>query len=200
MHWIYVLECENNIIYVGETKKLYSRLYQHMNKRGSKHTSENVPKSLIGLYKVHTNYNYLNYCREIIDVDVLDKKKVKDCLDHFNMIEWNNKDWARKIEDFITEKMLMFNENVYGGKYVNSNKMELERQHSDFELNKIPLCNCKLPAEIRLVKNNKYYKLYFTCSLKNIWSNMRNELKCINIQFPCNFYEELLDDLEYRMI
>jgi hypothetical protein len=53
------------------------------------------------------------------------------------MIEWNNKDWARKIEDFITEKMLMFNENVYGGKYVNSNKMELERQHSDFELNKI---------------------------------------------------------------
>jgi predicted GIY-YIG superfamily endonuclease len=44
MHWIYVLECENNIIYVGETKKLYSRLYQHMNKRGSKHTSENVPK------------------------------------------------------------------------------------------------------------------------------------------------------------
>ena len=200
MHWIYVLECENNIIYVGETKKLYSRLYQHMNKRGSKHTSENVPKSLIGLYKVHTNYNYLNYCREIIDDDVLNKKNVQNCLEHFNMIEWNNKDWARKIEDFITEKLLISNENVYGGKYVNLNKMELERQHSDTELSKTPLCNCKLPAEIRLVKNNKYYKLYFTCSLKNVWPNMRNELKCINIQSPCNFYKELLDDLEHRMI
>jgi predicted GIY-YIG superfamily endonuclease len=199
MHWIYVLKCENDIIYVGETKKLYSRLHQHMNKRGSKHTTENTPKALIGLYKVHTNYNFFHYCREI-ESNISDEFSIKNCLENFNVIEWNNKDWARKIEDFITERLLMCNKNVYGGKYVNSNRMELDRQHTNSELSKTPLCHCQIPAEIKLVKHNKYYKLYFTCSLKNVWSNMRDEINCVDINPSCNYYKELLDDLEYRMI
>ena len=32
MHWVYVLKCANNIIYVGETKRLYRRLNEHCNK------------------------------------------------------------------------------------------------------------------------------------------------------------------------
>ena len=66
MHWVYIINCENNIIYVGETKNLYSRLHQHTNNKGSKHTIENKPQSLSGLYKVQGHYRLLLYNREII--------------------------------------------------------------------------------------------------------------------------------------
>ena len=53
MHWIYVIECENNIIYVGETYRLFSRLKEHCKKHTGSVTTHSVdPKKLIGLFRL----------------------------------------------------------------------------------------------------------------------------------------------------
>ena len=44
MYWIYVLEFENNLIYVGQTNRLYKRLSDHSNGRASSNTTNNKPK------------------------------------------------------------------------------------------------------------------------------------------------------------
>lgn len=199
MHWVYIINCENNIIYVGETKNLYSRLHQHTNNKGSKHTIENKPQSLSGLYKVQGHYRLLLYNREI-EKENPDLNKMKELLESFDETVWINKDWALALENFLTEYLLHNNLHVYGGKYVNDNKFTLSRHYDVEELKKVPLCNCGLPAEIRCVKNNKYYKLYFTCCIKNVWSSMRNDFKVLNINEPCNYYWEYMEGIEYRLI
>jgi len=61
MHWVYVLKCANNIIYVGETKRLYRRLNEHCNKdSGSCTTHDFYPQSLICLYKVEDDCSTIN--------------------------------------------------------------------------------------------------------------------------------------------
>ena len=35
MHWIYILRCNDNVIYIGETTRLYKRLMEHKNGEGS---------------------------------------------------------------------------------------------------------------------------------------------------------------------
>lgn len=200
MHWIYIIKCNNDKAYVGETKNLFSRLNQHISNRGSKHTIENKPEAICGLYKVHSNYRFLMYCREIENENP-NKEKIQHILDTFNDVEWNNKDWARKIEDFMTENLLQYNDiDVNGGKYVNDNKHDIHKQFSVKELNIVPLCKCGFPAEIKMVKNSKYYKLYFTCCLKNVWSGMRTDYKKIEIYPCCSFYQEFIEGLEYRII
>ncbi len=199
MHWIYIIKCENDIIYIGETKNLYKRLNQHKNNNGSKHTIENKPIQLIGIYKVHSQYRFLLYCREI-EKEKPNIKNILKILNSFNEIEWNNKDWARMIEDYICEYLLYKNFNVFGGKYINDNKNNINKQFDVEELIKVPLCKCNIPCKIECVKNSKYYKLYFTCSAKNIWNSMRSDYKNLELNKGCNFYIEYMDGIEYRLI
>ena len=55
VHWVYVLECEDDYIYVGETTRLFSRFQEHITHRGGKNTLSHTPRKLIGLYKVNGN-------------------------------------------------------------------------------------------------------------------------------------------------
>lgn len=199
MHWIYILNCENEIGYVGETKNLYSRLNQHVNGKGSKHTVQNKPISLCGLYKVHTYFRYLSFCKEC-ESDSPRKDYISDLLDEFNTLEWNNKDWARHVEDFMTEVLMQYNDiTTYGGKYVNDNREELEKTFSVAELNRVPLCDCGFPCEIKISTMPKYIKLYFVCSMKNVWHGMRKDYQRVEMETPCGFYQECMDHIQYRL-
>ena len=74
MQWVYILRCEKKVIYVGETKNLYSRMFQHTS-GGCSTTKKYRPLELIGLYKVTSNYNFLKYIKEIYNDDIeLDDK------------------------------------------------------------------------------------------------------------------------------
>lgn len=71
-HWIYVLNDDiTNMIYIGETKRLYTRLRDHANKNGANVTKEMEDMKLIALYKVDLNMefekldNYLDLENEI---------------------------------------------------------------------------------------------------------------------------------------
>jgi predicted GIY-YIG superfamily endonuclease len=65
VHWVYILECDDKIIYVGETIHLYKRLGQHIGGKGGKNTHAHIPKRLIGLYKVNDNQSFDQYRSDI---------------------------------------------------------------------------------------------------------------------------------------
>lgn len=200
MHWIYVIKCNDDRIYVGETKRLFSRLYQHENNKGSKHTTQFKPASILGLYIVGVNYKFFEYVREIENDGNIDT--LKKIIKNANECVWNNKKFALETENFITECILSTNENTFGGKYVNDNRFKL-LESIDIDkkrfLENRPVCKCGLPTEIKITKPGKYYKIYYVCSKKNIWENMRERFKHLNIPKCCDFYCEYLDDLEYRV-
>ena len=74
-NWVYVLSCENGVIYVGETERLFKRLAEHCNKKGSKVTQKNKPLSLLSLYKVSENFDK----EEFHNVDI---KKLNTSLEY----------------------------------------------------------------------------------------------------------------------
>jgi len=122
MLWIYILRCEGNIIYVGETKNLYSRMYQHIN-GGCATTKKYKALELLGLYKVTVNYNFLMYIREIYNYMVVLDKKIENMREYlFNMDNYSLcRDHSLCVENFITEKMMddsVFSDShkVYGGR------------------------------------------------------------------------------------
>jgi len=200
MHWVYVIKCSDEIIYIGETKKLFSRLYQHETNKGSKHTCKYKPQTIIALYIVGVNYNFFQYLNELHGSKNI--ANLKDFLKNANNCVYNNKNYALEIENFLTECNLSTYENTFGGKYVNENKFKLINQMDEKRkkiVNSRPFCFCNLPAEIRIVKQNKYYKIFYTCCRKNIWDKMRLRFEHLNIPKCCSFYSEYLDDIDYRV-
>lgn len=184
MHWIYILRCDNNIIYIGETTRLYKRLIEHKNREGSNTTSKYKPYKLMGIYKL-TNLSL-----------TFDYPIIKDMYDKEFFYE--NKDWALELENQIT---LMYMKsmntkwmNVYGGKYHNgyrpsknpSNNIKLLR----------PYCCCNLPADINIYNNKKYWR----CCKKNSWDGLndflKNTLNFPSIE-PCKYYKEYKENEEY---
>jgi len=81
-NWVYVLSCENGVIYVGETERLFKRLSEHCNKKGSKVTQKNKPLRLLSLYKVSENFDK----EEFHNVDI---KKLNTSLEYniFRLME-----------------------------------------------------------------------------------------------------------------
>ena len=212
VNWIYVLECDDNYIYVGETQKLYQRLNQHVKNRGCASTVKHKPKKLIGLYKVNDNYSFMMY-RNAIKSGEYNK---------FIIADWNDVDGDHLlIENHITERFIHERKNnncygnglewykVRGGKYtyesldetVYINKWASEKEgriaHARTHIESIPeenivdrpLCKCNIPAEVKLSKDKT--KIYFVCSLKNVWDNF---FTGININEPCDFWKMYTED------
>ena len=46
-YWVYILQCADGSLYVGETGCITERLQQHNEGRGSQHTSSRLPVALI---------------------------------------------------------------------------------------------------------------------------------------------------------
>jgi putative endonuclease len=47
MAWMYILECSDGSYYVGSTKDLEYRLYEHQEGKGAKYTSRRLPIKLV---------------------------------------------------------------------------------------------------------------------------------------------------------
>jgi putative endonuclease len=47
MAWMYILECSDGSYYVGSTKDLEGRLFQHQKGTGAKYTSRRLPVKLV---------------------------------------------------------------------------------------------------------------------------------------------------------
>jgi putative endonuclease len=47
MAWMYILKCSDGSLYVGSTKSLTSRLFQHQQGRGAIYTANRLPVELV---------------------------------------------------------------------------------------------------------------------------------------------------------
>ena len=213
VHWIYILECNDNFIYVGETECLYKRLTQHIKGRGAKNTHIHVPQKLIGLYKVYDNFSFYQY-NSAIQHNI----NVKNIIDN-----WGFEGDNLFIENRFTERLFYERRNnheygtgnewyrIRGGKYTRDNldesmfhaKTLCERPNRipgslimttpiykipENEIDDRPICFCGMPSEVKL--SNDKTKIYFVCATKNVWDTFFNG---IQVNKPCDFWKYNID-------
>ena len=106
VHWVYILKCEDDFIYVGETTRLFTRFNEHLKSRGGSNTIKHKPTNLIGLYKVNDNFSFMRY-RDSIKSGEYNK---------FIIDDWDNDGNNLLIENHITERLFYErrNNNEYG--------------------------------------------------------------------------------------
>jgi predicted GIY-YIG superfamily endonuclease len=214
VHWVYVLECQDNYIYIGETTRLFRRFNEHLKRRGGSNTIKHKPKKLIGLYKVNDNHSFMRY-RNAIKSGEYNKFIIDDWdIDGDNLL----------IENHITERFLYERRHnheygtgnewyrIRGGKYTKETldedmiyaKEMCERPNriigtlqmstpidsiSEDAIVDRPLCKCLCPSEVKI--SNDKSKIYFICSLKNVWGDFFSDL---HIDAPCDFWQLYTED------
>ena len=186
MRWIYILRCNNDIIYVGETTRLYTRLIEHNEGNGSITTQKNKPYKLIGIYKLIKEG--LLFETGSIDEDMYDNGYLGE-----------SKSWALDLENQITlmymKAMNTKWDNVYGGKYHEGYRPE-ENPSNTIKLFR-PYCKCNIPADINIYNDKKYWR----CCKKNSWEGLNDFIKSrFDYQSleTCNFYKIYNENEEYK--
>lgn len=190
MHWVYILKCETNIIYVGETTRLYRRLNEHCNKdSGSCTTHTFYPQSLLGIYKVEDYLKLINKNTDPIQYDLYEKGYLNE-----------NKTIALMLENTIAEMYMQACgpqwEKVFGGKY-HEGYRPVSHPCKKNEFNR-PFCHCKMPADIKEWGGKKYWR----CAKKNIWNKLehyvQSELSFYLHGEPCKFYKDYDADETFK--
>jgi len=210
MHWIYILKCQDDYIYVGETRRLFRRIHEHISGNGGDNTSTWEPESLVAIYKVPHIENFINYNKNVTNA-LNGNDYDKWLLYNFNKVLYDEEcdtDIVKcrflECENNIIECMMINNKDNWnkfrGGKYVKFNT------NDKFPINEyikeLPLCKCGLPCDIK--KNDEKNYLYFRCSKKNIYPDLIDRFKNDeDYSFPvenkaCNFFKEYKKDIKFR--
>jgi hypothetical protein len=196
MRWVYILKCSDDYYYVGETKRLYRRFWEHQEGIGGINTSTYIPECIVAIYKVSTLGKFFEYNNIVMN---------KICNIYFNrgdtlLEEFNNTDDEYDnlfAENNITECLMLNNKynwkKIRGGKYTRFGiEYTLPINES---IKNLPLCNCGLPCDIK--KNDEHNFLYFRCAKKNMWADMKEEF---DIQDEaCNYFMKYTKDIEYKI-
>jgi len=220
VHWVYVLECEDNIVYVGETIELNTRFIAHLTGKGGATTSKYKPHTLIGLYRVNANHSFMRYRNTVKSGE----------YNRFLLDNWDNSGDNLLIENHITERYLWERRNnheygtgkewykVRGGKYTYKSLDETLHTSKEWcsrpnrikgsykchtpELRSLkeeevvnrPLCKCGYPSEVKLSIDKS--KIYFKCALSNVWEDFCQYIK---VSTPCDFYQLYTEDNEVKL-
>ena len=198
MQWVYILQCSDEYFYVGETKRLYRRFWEHEEGLGGINTSTYIPQGIVSIYKVSTLCKFFEYHDMVMN---------NVCNIYFNRSEalleqFNNTDEADEYdnlfaENSITECLMLHNKDhwhkVRGGKYT---RFDIDYTFPINEYIKtLPLCSCGLPCDIK--RNDEHNYLYFRCAKKNMWSDMK---EAFGIQDePCKYFMKYTKDIEYKL-
>jgi predicted GIY-YIG superfamily endonuclease len=212
VHWVYVLECDDDYLYVGETTRLFTRFNEHLRNRGGSNTMSHKPHKLIGLYKVNENFYFMKYRNTIKTGE----------YNNFILNDLDNDGDHLLIENHITERFLYERRDndsygggmewykVRGGKYtratlddtVSQYKWASEKEGRTFRAgNPVasrpvdtivdrPLCKCGSPSEVKLSKDTT--KIHFECALKNVWFD---DFSGLQIDPPCDFRQLYTEDV-----
>ena len=201
MKWVYILKCEDDYYYVGETKRLYRRFWEHGTGCGGLNTSIYVPEGIVAIYKVNTLGKFFEYNSNVIDTinnnyTIYNQKGYdKWLLNKFNdnvEYDYNN----LEAENNITECLMINNkdnwEKIRGGKYTRF--IEYKFPINEY-LKELPICKCGLPCDIKKNEDKNY--LFFRCSKKNMWEDFKEQFDIY--EEPCNFYMEYSNDKQFRL-
>ncbi|MDB4769551.1 GIY-YIG nuclease family protein [bacterium] len=205
MHWIYILRCEiegeeGSKYYIGETKRLFRRFWEHEGGSGGTNTSMFDYIEVIAIYKARNITNFIEYNRKIKNI-LKDDGLLWTYTRGFNnpiylLSNWNETEYDAHLEaeNCIAECMIINNEpiwkNIRGGKYV-----RFDRDYTFPTSNHdIPLCKCNLPCDVRKIDDSDY--IFFRCCRKNMFDDFREAFD--NDDEPCNFYLKYGKDAEVR--
>lgn len=218
MRWIYILKCsdedlddeyEETIYYVGQTKRLYSRFWEHNGGKGGINTSTWIPQEIVAIYKVSDISKFITYNEKITDINNDNTLEwtynsgmynPKYMLNNWDDIDFDCDNFYHS-ENNIAECLMVHNKddwkNIRGGKYVRFD-CNYKFPNNNY-IKELPLCDCGLPCDVK--KNKNKNNLYFRCAKKNMWDGLKyqiNDLYCDDE--PCSFYREYLNDIELRVI
>ena len=196
MYWIYILKCQNEIFYVGQTSRLFRRFWEHERGDGGINTEIYKPIEVVAIYRVNVLGNFFYYNHYICNYpdDAYFYKyfnSLKLLKERNNNIEYNK----LRIENNIAECIMIHSVNwkkIRGGKYIRFD-INYDKPINKY-LEALPLCHCKLPCDIKY--HNEKQFLYFRCPKKNIWENVPMTSKIE----PCKFYQEYTFDKKYREV
>jgi predicted GIY-YIG superfamily endonuclease len=210
MQWIYILKCEDNIYYVGQTSRLYRRFWEHQDGKGGLNTSIYTPEKVVAIYKVSNIIKFIDYNKQIININN-DENLKRSYYTGFNNPKYVLNNWddidsvgnddkqtaSNTSENNIAECMMLHNkdnwENIKGGKYV---RFDCKYKFPTNEyIKELPLCNCGLPCDVKKHENKEY--IFFRCAKKNMWKKFKDEFEIEDE--PCKFYREYLTDIELRI-
>lgn len=198
VHWVYVLECEDDYIYVGETTRLFTRFREHLEHRGGANTYRHTPLRLIGLYKVNENNSFMEYRKAVLSGD----------YNRFLLENWDTDGDNLLIENHITERFFFERRDkaggleykVRGGKYTRDDDDTVFLDYSPtirrMPKEKIvdrPLCKCGNPSEVKLSKDKS--KIFFVCALNNVWPEFCSNLE---VGTACNFWQSYSEDIPVK--
>ena len=211
MRWVYILKCENDHYYVGETKRLYRRFWEHLGGNGSLNTLVYKPEEISAIYQVNVITNFIDYNNSVnaflnqdkesscsYDYKKIDAlKQLKFWDRHCDETKWYGENDNLIAENNITECLMIHNPNewsqIRGGKYT---RFDANYQYPINEcIQDLPLCYCGLPCDIK--KNNEKNILFFRCAKKNMWVKFKDIFKIH--EKPCCFYEEYSKDRSFRL-
>lgn len=201
MKWVYILQCKNNYYYVGETKRLYRRFWEHNEGCGGLNTSTYEPESIIGIYKVSSLSKFFDY-DEIVSNNIYNIyfNRANKILEDFDEEDEDEEYDNKLVENNIAETLIIHkNKNkedwkkIRGGKYT---RFDIEYKLPN-DIKKLPCCHCGLPCDIKKYEgvHDMDHYLYFRCAKKNMWSNMK-EMFDINDD-PCNYFMKY-NDISYK--
>lgn len=205
MRWVYILKCEDDNYYVGETTRLYRRFWEHQSGNGSLNTSIYKPEKVVSIYKVNVISNFIEYNNYVNDY--LNKKSEVYKYNSLNQLKYwdeycDETKFYGKCDNLIAEnniaECLMIHKKsewtkIKGGKYT---RFDINYKYPNNECIKdLPLCNCGLPCDIRKNKENKF--LFFRCAKKNMWDGFKEIFEIY--EEPCKFYMEYSKDSNFRL-
>lgn len=197
MKWVYILKCEDDYYYVGETSRLYRRFWEHNSGKGGVNTYTYTPETVVAIYKVNLlgmffEYDYLidGAVEGGCDYKPYNLKKFDDKFDDY---DYNGRD----VENNITECLMIHNKEkwnkIRGGKYTHFN-VTYKFPIND-NLQNLPICKCGLPCDVK--KNQEKNYLFFRCAKKNMWDSLKEQFDID--EDPCNFYMEYSKDKQFRL-
>jgi hypothetical protein len=125
MHWIYILQCNDGVFYVGETKRLYRRFWEHECGNGGLNTSIYIPEKIVAIYSVNRLGKFFIYDTKVINNDYttnynnyFDRNGI---IENFNTNEDTYGYDNLWVENNIAECLMLNNksnwEKIRGGKY-----------------------------------------------------------------------------------
>jgi len=201
MRWVYILNCENNYYYIGETSRLYKRFWEHEKGLGGLNTSLHPPRNIVAIYPVNRLGKFFDYTKKISNNDYKLNYNIYfnrgGIIENFNNDNDCNEYDSLWVENNITEKMMLDNEanwkKIRGGKYVRFN-VEYKFPNNNI-VKELPNCNCGFPCDVKKNEENNY--LYFRCAKKNMWSKMREEFGISSES--CNFFMKYTKDCQYKI-
>lgn len=201
MFWIYIIYCDG-CYYVGQTKRLYRRFWEHLNGNGGVNTScfLNEQIEIAGIYKVDTICKFLRY-NEIVSTN--NTSSYKYFGSHI-LRNWNTEDYIDNdplvAENNITECLLYHKDdkmNIKGGKYIWTDEdvhFNMTFKMMNTHIDKLPLCKCGIPCDIK--KNDQHNYIFFRCPKKNMWDDMKERFDIF--ETPCDYFQEYKYDKQLK--